>query len=214
MKKRMMILCLAVLLVGTTVIGGTFAGFNTETEQQATAQITTKSLSVNLIDTTIEDMQTPLAGSIETIGEEDAIMPGDVIPVSRSIQNDAEYDLYTRATIYKRWDKDALDASKIQLVLGNEEDWIVWHQDDEQVILYYRNPLKGISENGATDVTSEMISAVSVSGDIDNQYTGANIILEFEVDAVQMLAADAAIPAEWGVYPTFDEEGRLKSVSE
>lgn len=214
MKKRMIILCLAALLVGTAVIGGTFAGFNTETEQQATAQITTKSLSISLLDTTIEDMTTPLAADIETIGDEDALMPGDVIPVSRSIQNDADYDLYTRATIYKRWDKDALDASKINLVLGKEEDWIVWYQDDEQVILYYRSPLKGIAENGATDVTSEMISAVSVSSDIGNDYTNAKIILEFEVDAVQMLAADAAIPAEWGVYPTFDEEGRIVEVAE
>lgn len=214
MKKKMIILCLAALLVGTAVIGGTFAGFNTEIEQQAKAQITTKSLSINLLDTTIEDEDTPLAGTIATIGGEDAIMPGDTVPISRCIENDADYDLYARATIYKRWDNSELDASKINLVLGSEEDWIVWHQDSEQVIMYYRNPLSAMRENGATDVTSEMISAVSVSGDIDNSYTNANIILEFEVDAVQQLAADAAIPAEWGVYPTFDEEGRLVSISE
>ena len=207
-------MCLAAMLVGTAVIGGTFAGFNTETEQQATAQITTKSLSINLIDTTMEDMDIPLADSIETIGDDERLMPGDSVAMSRSIVNDADYDLYTRATIYKRWDNSELDASKIQLTLGSEEDWIIWHQDAEQVILYYRNPLRGMRADGAVDMTSEMISAVTVGADINNDYADASIIIEFEVDAVQQLAADAAIPAEWGVYPTFDEEGRIVSISE
>ncbi len=214
MKKRMIILCLAALLVGTAVIGGTFAGFNTETEQQAMAQITTKSLSIKLLDTTIEEDEVPLASEVVTLANKDALMPGDTLAVSRSIANDADYDLYTRATIYKRWDDDSLDASKIQLILGSEEDWIVWYQDDEQIIMYYRQPLSGVGENGTTDVTSEMISAVQVGTDIDNAYANADIILEFEIDAVQKLAADAAIPAEWGVYPTFDEEGRIVKVAE
>lgn len=214
MKKRMMLLGLAVLLVGTVVIGGTFAGFNTETTQQATAQITTKSLSIKLLDTTIEERDTPLAGSLVTLKDEDGVMPGDVLPVSRCIENDADYDLYTRATIYKRWNQENLDASKIQLVLGSEEEWIVWHEDAEQVILYCRRPLHGITESGATDVTGELLSAVQISSDIDNSYAGADIILEFEIDAVQKLAADAAIPAEWGVYPTFDEDGYIVKIAE
>ena len=214
MKKRVMLLCLAVLLVGTAVIGGTLAGFHTETGQQATAQITTKSLSIKLLDTTIEEQDTPLADSLVTLKDENGVMPGDVIAVSRCIENDADYDLYTRATIYKRWNRNELDASKIQLVPGSEEEWILWYEDDEQAILYCRRPLHGIGENGATDVTGELISAVQISSDIDNSYANADIILEFEIDAVQKLGADAAIPAEWGVYPTFDEDGYIVKIAE
>lgn len=214
MKKRILFLCLAILLVGTAVIGGTFAGFNTETQQQATAQITTKNLSIKLLDTTIEEEEVPLASELVTLKEDSGVMPGDTIAISRRIENDADYDLYTRVTIYKRWSKENLDASKIQLMLGNAEDWMVWYQDDEQTIMYYRRPLSAVAENGATDVTSEIISAVQVSADIGNDYAKEDIILEFEVDAVQKLAAEAAFAAEWGVYPIFDEEGYLVKVAE
>ena len=216
MKKKMSLLCLAAVLVMTAAIGGTFAGFNTKTDEQATARITTKSFSIKINDTTLIDEDVPLGNTIDTVGDKDVVvMPGAKIPFSKTIENDADYDLYARVTIYKYWDNRDLDSSKIGLVL-NESDanWMKWYEDDEQVILYYARPLKAKAADGTTDSSQPMLTGVEVSKDIDNKYVDANIMLEFEVDAVQCLAAEDAMISEWGVYPEFDGDGNIISIAE
>lgn len=213
MKKKLILMCVAGILAGSAIIGGTLAGFNTEMKQQGVAQITTKSMSIGIRENNGESQKAEL---------ETAVAPGTEIPVARSIVNDAPegYDLYTRVTIYKRWNRDGLDGRKIHLYLGDTEltmenseavsdtDWILWYADDEQAVMYYRKPL---SENQAT---SEVLSSLKIAGDVNNAYAGAEVILEFDVDAVQKIAAQDAIVSEWGVYPVIDEDGSIVSISE
>lgn len=215
MKKRMLLLCLAAVLTATAVIGGTFAGMSTQTDKQATARITTKGFSIKLNDTTLAEEAVPLSNTIETVGAKGDMMPGSSVPFSKVLENDADYDLYARVTIYKHWDNRDLDASKISWTL-NETDanWLKWYEDEEQVILYYCRPLKAKAADGSTDCSTEMLSAVQVSADMTNEYANAQVVLEFEVDAVQTLSAKEAMISEWGVYPTFDESGNITSIAE
>lgn len=210
MRKKLVLLCLAVILVSAAVVGGTYAGFQTETGQKGVAQITTKSLSIEINEKKQE------------VRVKENASPGDTIAFSRNIVNNAEegYDLYTRVTIYKRWNRDGLESNKIHLYLGEKElitenseafgtsDWILWYEDDEQVVLYYRKPLV------PGETTTEAMTALKIDADVNNAYAGAEVILEFEADAVQKTAAEEAIVAEWGVYPEIDANGYLVSISE
>lgn len=208
--KKLLLLCLTLASVSTAMIGGTLAGFSTQTEQEGVTQITTKSLSIGIKE---EKQEIYIEGNAK---------PGDTIYLPRNIINSEEngYDCYTRVTIYKRWNRDGLDSGKIHLYLGDSEltvenkeeigssNWILWHQDEEQVVMYYRKPL------ATKEASSEVLSALLIDADIDNSYADAQMILEFEVDAVQKIAAKDAMVAEWGVYPTFDANGYLVSISE
>lgn len=215
MKKKVILLCVAALLVGTSVIGGTLAGFSTEAKQSGVSEITTNNFSIE-----IKEVQGQPAGSEEAQLTENGAAPGGSMTFSRYIENTAEYDLYARVTIYKRWDKDGLDGNYIKLYQGDKElskdnaaafddtNWIIWYQDAEQVVLYYRKPLtKG-------ETTEEALTSLTIDKAINNDYADAQVTLEFEVDAVQKIAAEAAMASEWGVYPTFDEAGNIVSISE
>ena len=210
MKRKLILLCLAAILGSAVVIGGTLAAFRTETGQRGIAQITTKSLSIEIQE---EEQKVRLGEHVQ---------PGDTIILSRNIVNDAEegYALYTRVTINKGWNREGLDSGKIHLYMGDaelitensgdlaESDWLLWYQDAEQVVLYYRKPLE------PWETTSEVLTAVKLDTDADNAYAGANMMLDFDVDAVQKIAAEDAIVSEWGVYPQIDENGYLVSVAE
>lgn len=197
----------------TLIIGGTMAGFTAQSED-GTADITTKQLGITLVDGKV-----PMAGAAEEV---QIAMPGDEIPVPYRVTNDVPdgYDLYTRVTIYKYWEDRSLDAKNIQLYAGSGDakteltagtkvgDWIVWYQDEEQVIAYYTRPL------ASGESTGNILDTLSVSSDITNEYTGQTVKLEIEADAVQKAVAESSIPAEWGVYPTFDSNGTITAIAE
>lgn len=220
MKKKIVLMSIAVVLVMTAIIGGTLAGFNTESEQGKT-DITTKSLGIDL------------AGSQTPLGEEKLVanvsMPGAEIEMPYYITNNVQegYELYTRVTLYKYWENEELDGTKIHLYVkdsnGNAveltaledadaavrvNDWFIQYSDEEQVILYYAKPL------AAGERTGNVLDLITVSPEVGNAYTNQNITLEIQADAVQKIAADASIPSEWGVYPTFDADGNIVSIAE
>ena len=206
-------MCIAGVLAATAIVGGTLAAFNTETRQAGVSQITTKSLGININQdgkTIVEQEETK------------EFVPGGFVSMPRNIVNDTAdgYELYTRVTIYKSWDNDELDSSKINLYLNGTElimankaiidqsDWILWYQDDEQVIMYYRLPV------AAGRTTSEVLSGLTIDKTINNDYADATVDIEFAVDAVQAIAVNSAMVAEWGVYPTIDANGTIESISE
>lgn len=199
----------------TLVIGGTRAGFTTQSEA-GKADISTKALGIDL-----KDGEVPMAAAMEEIK---IAMPGDEIPVSYHVTNNVEegYDLYTRVTIYKYWeDRDSdLDAGTIHLYAGSGDaktellsntelnDWIIWYQDEEQIIAYYKKPL------APNEITTNIMDSLTVSAEITNEYTDKTVKLEIEADAVQKAVAESSIPAEWGVYPTFDANGTITAIEE
>lgn len=224
MKKKIVLMSIAGILVLTAVIGGTLAGFSTKSEQGKT-DITTKSLGIVLL----EDEEVPLGAALEEV---EIGMPGDEVAMPYCVKNDIDngYELYTRVTIYKYWDEafelskenTQLDAQNIQLyALDNAtgekvelqpgvkiNGWWVWYADEEQVIAYYTYPLA----TGMT--TGKILDTVFISPEITNEYTGKHVMLEIQADAVQKAAASDSIPAEWGVYPVIDENDVITNIEE
>lgn len=219
MKKKIVLMGVAAILVMTAIVGSTLAGFSTETEQQGITNISTKELGIALIGTDTADKVTEESRT--------AFVPGSEMAVPYCVKNNVTdgYDLYTRVTIYKTWNNDGdakLDASKIHLYVTDDQGgktelnqtgklhngWIVWYADDEQIVLYYTKPL------AQGETTQNVLDGMSVDADINNDYAGASIELAFDADSVQKTAAEAAIPSEWGVYPKFDEAGNLTEIEE
>lgn len=215
-KKKLILMCTAGVLVMTAVIGGTMAGFNTSTDSKGVSNITVKELGITLNgQNTGKELD---AYRLDDI----AAVPGGEVEVPYSITNNVEggYELYTRVTIYKKWEETDLDQDMIHLYVkeGNEDkellagttvnDWIVWYADGEQVIMYYTKPL------GAGATSSELISSVRFDDQMGNAYAGKKVSLAFEADAVQTIAAEDSIPSEWGVYPVIAADGTIGAIEE
>ncbi|MBS7302824.1 MAG: hypothetical protein KIG50_01635 [Lachnospiraceae bacterium] len=217
MKKKLVLMCIAGALVMTAVIGGTLAGFNTSTENQGITNITVNTLGIEWkgnqknteqIDaTTVDDIKA---------------VPGGEIVLNYSIVNNVEggYELYARVTIDKKWANKSLDPEKIHLYVGVGEEkkelvegevvnnWIVWHVDKEQFILYYQKPLS------AGEETTNVVDTISFDADIDNEYADQKVELNFRADAVQAAMASDSMPSEWGIYPVISEDGTIISIEE
>lgn len=216
MKKKMILMGVAAVLVLSAMIGGTLAGFNTQSEQGRT-DIVVKALSIDLLGADVAFDSTEIA----------SVMPGGAVDMPYNVKNDIEdsYDLYTRVTIYKYWENRELDASKIHLYMtdaGGEKieitdsgimgqtvnNWIVFYNDEEQVVLYYTQPLAEEAE------TLNVMDILAVDASVTNAYADQKVLLEIRADAVQKAVAEKAIPSEWGVYPIFDENGVLTMIEE
>lgn len=212
MKKKLVLMSVAAALALTAIIGGTLAGFNTQSEQGKT-DITTKALGIDLVGESVEI---------------NAYMPGAAVEVPYYVVNDVEegYDLYTRVTIYKYWSDLNLEAGKISLYTKDADgnavelttdenggtvrvnNWFIQYADDEQVVLYYAKPL------ASGEATENVLDTLIVDASIDNAYAKQKVYLDVEADAVQKIAAESSIPSEWGVYPEFDENGNIVAITE
>jgi len=217
-KKKLLLMCAAGILVMATAVGGTLADFSTSTENKGIAAITVSTLGIEMegFDTVIDDAGNMLLEGI-------SVLPGTEVTLQESsVVNSVEggYELYTRMTIHKKWNNNKLDGSKIhlysmdggqrtELVAGARiKNWIVWHADEEQVILYYALPL------AAGERCTSIVDAIGFDDSISNAYAGAEVELSFGADAVQAVAAKDAMPSEWGVYPVFAEDGTIIAIEE
>jgi len=213
MKKKLILMCVAGVLVMTAIIGGTLAGFNTSTESKGVTNITVNALGIEMLGTN--------SGNIAQASADD-VKPGGEIELIKNIQNnvDGGYTLYTRVTIDKKWSDEELDASKIHLYVGSGDNkvellagvtvnnWIVWYSDAEQVIMYYTKPLV------QGEVSQNLIESVSFDEDMNNSYVGKEVMISFSADAVQTIAAEDSIPSEWGVYPVIAGDGTITAIEE
>lgn len=87
-------------------------------------------------------------------------------------------------------------------------DWIITYYDSNQLQMYYTKPLS----NGAT--SSDFLSKIAFSKDMDNKFAEAKLNIESEVQAVQANNEVSAIAAEWGVYPHFTSGNEISYISE
>lgn len=221
MKRKIVLMSIAGALVMSAMIGGTLAGFNTQSGQGRT-DITTKALGIELTG------ESAFGNGGRTVTE--TCLPGTEITAPYFVTNNVKegYELYTRVTIYKYWEDNengelqpenihlytkTADGGKTELLPGTEaavrvNDWFVQYADGEQVILYYAKPLS------SGEATGNVLDSLTVDEEAGNAYTGRRIVLEIQADAVQKAAAEASIPSEWGVYPSFDEAGNITAIAE
>ena len=191
MKKKYMLMGIAAVLILATMIGGTLAALNTKSEK-AVANISIKSVGV----TVIGDQPVALA---------------DIMP--KAVQNDIPdgYDVYVKVVIYHAWDTKSgglVSAGEADDIYVHNQDWIIGYEDDEQMVMYYTKPL------APEQTTTNFMDGIHFKESMGNGFADAVYTLEYEVTAVQANNAKDAIAAELGVFPEFDENGTILSVSE
>lgn len=213
MKKKR----LAILLSGIAVIaaiGGTYAAF-VASSNPITKDVTAPELGIS-IEQSI-DTSKLRTGSVEET--EDGLVysggvPGAIVPEQVSIAaSEKSTDCYVRVTVYRSWwsqdgtekitDSELADPQEIDIKTANEADWIIQPaEDDPEVIyFYYKKPLtKGMITSNLMD--SFTILEKSIAKD-NNSYAGLGVHIEFEADAIQKVAAEDAMLAEWGIEASF-----------
>ena len=196
MKKKVLLMGLAAVMVMGAVVGGSLAAGQASAENPVTA---------------------PLAAA--------TLMPADEIEVKDGykVDNTGSVDAYIRVTVTKYWADGKgkttdLAAENIELGL-NSEDWLQAESlfegnSNETEVYYYKYPVP------AGQSTSELLESIGIPADLTNDYADKTVKLEAVADGVQFAGADAAdlnasgILASWGVVAELDANGNLVSVTE
>ena len=140
MKKKLSFLGIAVCLLVVSIIGGSIAYFRADSD--ARNIISAGNLGVELQLDEGVDKQHVRNNGLLTSGA----LPGTEIAYPVFAHNNGDYDSYIRVTLTRYWEDrqgdknfDA-DASMINLVMNNKEEWIIDDTDENQevVYLYYR----------------------------------------------------------------------------
>lgn len=225
MKKKLVLMSIAAVLIISTVVGGALARSEVAADGAAQNKITLGNLAIDLVgmETVKAEDGTGLPGVIE----EDAL-PGAVIADQNvQVKNAGEYDLYTKVTIKKYWGtyengefkKDfALDSNLIEVNVADSGDWIVpagesfIDENGEEMVLFYVHPMS------AGDLTSNLLGEIRISSEADNSYAHKAILITVEADGVQKSAGDTSVAAdamlnEWGLVAELDGD-TLVSVGE
>jgi len=206
-RKKYLALALAVTVVLAAAAGVTLA-YTQYSGTPVNTQITTQSLSISL-----NSAEVPQTKKLTY----DSLVPGAQLNQNFTVTNSANTTLYTRVTVNKSWgtqsgtsyDKDfKADGNLITVDADKLDGWIVTYEDSEQMVLYYTKPL------AAGESTTSILSGISLSSSMDNQYTDKNVELSITADAVQGYDAKTAMRSAWGIVATFASDGTLTGVTE
>ncbi len=102
--------------------------------------------------------------------ENTEIRIGQEYPEVLSVKNSGRIDSYVRVSIYRYWTdqtgnkRNDLDPSLIQLVLNEDENWILDTEAStaERTVLYYALPLKGSDSESGAETSSAFMNAFKV----------------------------------------------------
>ncbi|MCI9485853.1 MAG: hypothetical protein HFI64_02570 [Lachnospiraceae bacterium] len=210
MKKKLILIGVAAILVMTALIGGSLAYFQAD-GREVRQQLGTRRLGISLMGDT-EGPERLQDGNLRF----DTVMPGAEIKKEIFVENTENTELYARVTVSKYWLRREngrlekamdLNAEKIELDY-RESDWLLLKEDTEQLVLYYTKPL------APGERTASIMDQIKISTDIGNAYANTGVGLDIEADAVQTVAAKDAILSEWGVLATIDGNGVITAVEE
>ena len=147
------------------------------------------------------------------------VTPGGDLEYPLWVENSGNgYDIYVKVELYKSWTSDKsseeLDAA-MGIIYGNAANngWLVQYEDEEQMVLYYKYPLKATTEGEANKSTNFM-DGIRFDKDMNNAYADATMTIDYTVTAVQANNSEDAMAAEWGMFPVFDSDGTLLNVYE
>lgn len=217
MKKKVLLMGLAAVMVMGAVVGGSLAAGQASTENPVTAPLAAATLNIEWTGGKSDPVT--LAVTDKTL------MPADEIEVKDGykVDNTGSVDAYIRVTVTKYWADGKgkttdLAAENIELGL-NSEDWLQAESlfegnSNETEVYYYKYPVP------AGQSTSELLESIGIPADLTNDYADKTVKLEAVADGVQFAGADAAdlnasgILASWGVVAELDANGNLVSVTE
>lgn len=217
MKKKVLLMGLAAVMVMGAVVGGSLAAGQASAENPVTAPLAAATLNI--------EWTGGKSDPVTLVVTDKALMPADEIEVKDGykVDNTGSVDAYIRVTVTKYWADGKgkttdLAAENIELGL-NSEDWLkatslFEGNSNETEVYYYKYPVP------AGQSTSELLKTIGIPADLTNEYADKTVKLEAVADGVQFAGADAAdlnasgILASWGVVAELDANGNLVSVTE
>lgn len=217
MKKKVLLMGLAAVMVMGAVVGGSLAAGQASAENPVTAPLAAATLNIEWTGGKSDPVTLAVTDK--------ALMPADEIEVKDGykVDNTGSVDAYIRVTVTKYWADEKgkttdLAAENIELGL-NSEDWLQAESlfegnSNETEVYYYKYPVP------AGQSTSELLESIGIPADLTNDYADKTVKLEAVADGVQFAGADAAdlnasgILASWGVVAELDANGNLVSVTE
>lgn len=226
MKKRVLLMGLAAVMVMGAVVGGSLAAGQASAENPVTAPLAAATLNIEW---------TGSSEAKDFVVEDKVLMPGDEVTLENGLysvtnpnsgSNSSSVDAYIRVTVTKYWADDVageikrtnLGAANIGLNV-NEDDWIkatslFGSPSGETEVYYYKYPVP------VGQSTSALINGISIPESLNNDYVNKTVMLKAVADGVQFAGADATelnengILASWGVKAEMDANGNLISVTE
>ena len=217
MKKKVLLMGLAAVMVMGAVVGGSLAAGQASAENPVTAPLAAATLNIEWTGGKSDPVTLAVTDK--------ELMPADKIEVKDGykVDNTGSVDAYIRVTVTKYWADGKgkttdLAAENIELGL-NSADWLQAESlfegnSNETEVYYYKYPVP------AGQSTSELLETIGIPADLTNDYADKTVKLEAVADGVQFAGADAAdlnasgILASWGVVAELDENGNLVSVTE
>lgn len=216
----------AVALLALGSVSGARAAL-TQTSQEYITRFGTQTIEVSLVEQTgtndAERIEDDGALLTNLVGENETFIVGKIYDEKLMAQNTGEIDQYVRMTIHKYWvdgDGKRVDLSPDLIHLEiNEDKWFKAYEEDETIVLYYREPLSADPETREGQMTEAALESLQVESSIlklvtqttadgvittNYAYNGLYVGLDADVDAVQTHNAHDAILSAWGVDLSFD----------
>lgn len=216
MKKKLILLITAGLLVAAAMVGGSLAA-TSASGQKATSDLASPTLQVAIGQSATEALTLKSGDS--------ALMPGDQLDnAGFTIENTASVPLYAKVSVTKYWcdgvtnakNNTTMDANLIDMA-AQSGSWLQANQimagsSGETEVFYYAVPLQ-------PGQAANLSLTLALDEDMNNAYQGASIVLEATVEAVQYVAGQNDLNADgilaaFGVVATLGGDGSIQSVAQ
>lgn len=194
MKKKILTLCLCVILCSASVVFGTLAYF-TDTEFANVSTITMGGVKIEWVDAVD---QTKIE-NIEIFKKDDVIIPGETKFATLAIKNTGTVDAYLRVNVgFKAAD---LALFKIQLngtPLTNPVEKTVTVDGKEEKYMFYSLIIDDVLEAGNSWKSADNALQLTLDGSVENVEDGKppiTIDVHFLAEAIQKTGFDTASDA-------------------
>ena len=191
MKKKILTLCLCVILCSASVVFGTLAYF-TDTEFANVSTITMGGVQIEWVDADTESS----IEKIELFKEGDIIIPGETKTATLAIKNTGTVDAYLRVNVGLK-EADRALFSKIQLngiTLTNPVEKKVKVGDEDVTYMFY-SLIIGELKADTTWKSAENALQLTLDGSVESDKSGYQIDVHFLAEAIQKTGFDNATAA-------------------
>lgn len=192
MKKKILTLCLCVILCSASVVFGTLAYF-TDTEFANVSTITMGGVQIEWVDAVD---QTKIE-NIEIFKKDDVIIPGETKTATLAVKNTGTVDAYLRVNVGLK-EADRALFSKIQLngiTLTNPVEKTVMVDGKEEKYMFYSLIIGDVLGARGSWVSAENALQLTLDGSVESDKSDYQIDVHFLAEAIQKTGFDTASDA-------------------
>lgn len=193
MKKKILTLCLCVILCSASVVFGTLAYF-TDTEFANVSTITMGGVQIEWVDPANADNTIE---SIKIFEEGDIIIPGETKTATLAVKNTGTVDAYLRVNVGLKAADKAL-FSKIQLngtTLTNPVEKTVKVGDEDVTYMFYSLIIGDVLVAGNSWESQANALQLTLDGSVESDKSDYQIDVHFLAEAIQKTGFDNATAA-------------------